>query len=367
MRSALTRTSGWPRWVALGAAVTVAVAVVAVGSGLAAGKAKPTNTSPPRIVGVARIGQILTGERGSWTNNPTKYDFAWLRCASNGSSCVAIDGATGSQYQLTAADDGHTLRFRVTASNSDGSNTSQSAATAVVVAAGKPANTAPPTISGTPQENATLTGTNGTWTNNPSKYEYAWQRCDKTGGACSSISGATKSTYTLTSADVGATIRFRVTASNSLGNDAALSAATAVIGKFRGQGCPVTGNPDQVTAINAPARLLVDTLQSEPSIVTKQVGTVTIKFHVTSTCGGPVQGALVYATATPYNQFAIPPEQATGADGWATLTFQRLRGFPAARQQRQLTIFVRARKAGENPLAGVSTRRLMSIRVNLRG
>ena len=367
MRSALIRTSRWPKWVALGAAVTVAVAAVAVGSGLAASKAKPTNTSPPRIVGVARIGQILTGERGSWTNNPTKYDFAWLRCASNGGSCGTIDGATGSQYQLTAADDGHTLRFRVTASNSDGSNTSQSAATAVVVAAGKPANTAPPTISGTPQENATLTGTNGTWTNNPSKYEYAWQRCDKTGGACSSIGGATKSTYTLTSADVGATIRFRVTASNSLGNDTAISAATAVIGKFRGQGCPVTGNPDQVTAINAPARLLVDTLQSEPSVVTKQVGTVTIKFHVTSTCGGPVQGALVYATATPYNQFAIPPEQATGADGWATLTFQRLRGFPAARQQRQLTIFVRARKAGENPLAGISTRRLMSIRVNLRG
>jgi hypothetical protein len=36
--------------------VTVAVAAVAVGSGLAASKAKPTNTSPPRIVGVARIG-----------------------------------------------------------------------------------------------------------------------------------------------------------------------------------------------------------------------------------------------------------------------------------------------------------------------
>ena len=155
-----------------------------------------------------------------------------------------------------------------------------------------------------------MTGTNGTWTNNPSKYEYAWQRCDKSGGACSSISGATKNTYILTSADVGATIRFRVTASNSLGSDTALSAATVVIGKFRGQGCPITGNPDQVTAINAPARLLVDTLQSEPSVVTRQVATVTVKFHVTSTCGGPVQGALVYATATPYNQFAIPPEQA---------------------------------------------------------
>src|SRR5258705_56516 len=98
---------------------------------------------------------------------------------------------------------------------------------AAVVAAGsgfaaakaKPANTALPAISGTPQENSTLSGTNGTWTNSPSKYEYAWLRCDKNGGSCSAINGANKNTYTLTSADVGATIRFRVVASNSAGSD----------------------------------------------------------------------------------------------------------------------------------------------------
>jgi hypothetical protein len=357
----------WLRGVAFGAALTGILAFVAAGSGIAAAKAKPHNTTPPRIVGAARVGQVLTGERGDWTNNPIKYVEAWLRCGANGGNCSAIGGANGTQYQLTAADEGHTVRFRVTATNDDGSTTATSAATAVVVAGGKPANTAPPTISGTLQENSTLTGTNGTWTNNPSTYGYAWARCDKSGGACSAISGATKNTYTLTSADVGATIRFRVTASNSAGNDTAASAATAVISKFRGNGCPAGGNPDQVTAINPPARLLVETLQSEPAVVNKSTQTVTVKFHVTSTCGGPVQGALVYATATPYNQFAIPPEQATGADGWATLTFQRLKGFPASKQQRLITVFVRARKSTENVLVGISTRRLMSIRVNLKG
>ena len=367
MRTVVTRRRRWPYGAALAAASALVVGVVTVGSGFAAAKAKPFNTSPPRAIGAARVGQVLTGERGAWTGNPSKYEYAWLRCDANGGSCDTINGADGTQYQLTASDDGHTVRFRVTATNNDGSTTATSAATAVVVASGKPASTVLPAITGTPQENSTLTGTNGTWTNSPSKYEYTWLRCDKNGGACSAINGAIKNTYTVTSADVGATIRFRVVASNSAGSDTAMSAATAVVSKFRGQGCPAVGNPDQVTAINPPARLLIDSLQSDPAVVTRSTQTVTVRFHVTSTCGGPVQGALVYATAVPYNQFAIPPEQPTGADGWGALTFQRGRSFPASKQQRQLTVFVRARKSGENVLVGISTRRLMSIRVNLKG
>jgi hypothetical protein len=178
----------------------------------------------------------------------------------------------------------------VTATNADGSTTAVSAPTAVVVAAGKPTITVAPTISGTPQENATLSGTNGTWTNSPSKYTYVWLRCDKNGGSCASISGATKNSYTLTAADVGATIRFRVIASNSAGNNTADSAPTVVISKFRGIGCPPGGNPDQVTAINSPARLLVDTLQSDPAVVTRSTEALTVRFQVASTCGGPGPG-----------------------------------------------------------------------------
>jgi len=236
------------------------------------------------------------------------------------------------------------------------------------VGATRPTNTSPPSISGTAMESHTLTGSNGTWAGGPTRYDYAWLRCDRSGGSCSSISGATRNSYTLVSADVGNTVRFRVTATNSAGANVATSNPSAVVAINRAQGCPAgSGNPDQVASINSPARLLVDALQSDPPVATGGTSTLVVRFHVTSTCGGSVQGALVYVTATPYNQFAIPPEAVTGSDGWATTTLQRLKGFPVSRKQQLIVMFVRARKPGENPLLGISNRRLVSIRVNLHG
>jgi hypothetical protein len=338
----------------------------------AAATARPANTRPPTISGTAQEGKTLIADRGTWTGSPTKYDYSWRRCDPNGESCDSIGSAHGTSYTLSASDIGKTIRLRVRATNAAGSTKANSNPTAVVRAAAKPENTSPPTIAGTPVEGKTLDGGKGAWTHGPTSYNVAWQRCDRNGNNCASIGGAHNGTYTLTSADVGNTLRFQVTARNSEGATTSVSVPTSVIQKAvapppsRGNGCPPgAGNPDQVTSMTPPARLLVDALRSDPRIVTRSTAALVVRFHVTSTCGGSVQGALVYATATPYNQFAIPPETPTGADGWATLVFRRLRGFPVSNRQQLIAIFVRARKPGESVLGGISTRRLIAIPVRL--
>ena len=60
-----------------------------------------------------------------------------------------------------------------------------------------------------------------------------------------------------------------------------------------------------------------------------------------------------------------PTEAATDASGNVTLTFNRKAGFPAKANQTLLVLFARARRSGDPALAGVSTRRLVSLRVNL--
>ncbi|HEX6131232.1 MAG TPA: hypothetical protein VF044_05845 [Actinomycetota bacterium] len=231
-----------------------------------------------------------------------------------------------------------------------------------------PVNTSPPTISGTAREGETLTAGNGTWTGTPPiAYTYEWVRCERNGTGCAAIGGATSRTYLLKQQDVGNTVRVRVTASNNDGSATAQSAQTAVVAEKDAttpSGCPAGTGPVSVSTVTSPARLLIDGQRISPSPVGGSTTSVTVRFHV-SACGGrAVQGALVYGTAVPYNQFTTA-EQPTGADGWATLVLNRRAGYPATPQQQLLVVFARARKPGEPLLGGISTRRLVSFPVRL--
>ena len=82
-----------------------------------------------------------------------------------------------------------------------------------------------PTVSGALTPGSALTLTNAAWHGTaPIAFADQWQRCDGGGAGCTSIPGATGPTYTLTSADLGSTLRAVVTA-NNLGGTASLSSA----------------------------------------------------------------------------------------------------------------------------------------------
>lgn len=235
----------------------------------------------------------------------------------------------------------------------------------------RPTNQTPPTIQGTPQGGSTLTAKEGTWTGSPTDYDYAWRRCDSDGGSCSLISGASEKTYVLKQVDQGNTIRASVTAQNADGRTTATSVPTAVIRE-----APVTPPPPAANAcdktppiaadVKPPERLLIAGQQVSPGVIVGSTNTIVARFRVAACSGKPVQGALVYVTAVPYNMFSVPPEATTGADGWAELRMNRQRGFPATPRQQLLVMFVRARAPGGNLLGGISTRRLVSFPVDLR-
>src|SRR5437868_6099498 len=99
------------------------------------------------------------------------------------------------------------------------------AATALVgpAATGVPVNTSTPVISGAAQQGSTLTASRGTWAGLPTSYAQRWLRCNPQGAECASIADGTGVSHLLALADVGSTIRVRVTASNSAGSASATS------------------------------------------------------------------------------------------------------------------------------------------------
>ncbi|MCW3028692.1 MAG: hypothetical protein JWN81_1903 [Solirubrobacterales bacterium] len=189
----------------------------------------PVNTAPPTITGTPQQGQTLTEHHGSWAGEPTSYSYQWMQCDSSGKNCSPITtNGTGETYVIVKGDVSHTIAVQETASNAKGPSAPASSQPTSQVVPLAPVNTAPPTITGTPQQGQTLTEHHGTWTNEPTGYTYQWLQCE--GTSCLPIPGATGQAYVLTKGDDGHTIEVEETASNAggPGNPAASGRTEAV-------------------------------------------------------------------------------------------------------------------------------------------
>ena len=174
------------------------------------------------------------------------YGYQWIR--NDGTSDTDIADATDSTYTLVAADEGKTIRVRVSfTDDADNEESLTSAATATVDAAPNSPATGAPTITGTAQAGETLSAdTSGIadadgLTN--VSYSYQWIRND--GTSDTDIAGAADPTHTLAAADEGKTIRVKVSFTDDANNEETLtSAATATVeAEDAAPNSPATGLP----------------------------------------------------------------------------------------------------------------------------
>jgi hypothetical protein len=348
--------------VAVGAIVAAFAALS--GSSVAAPKVAPVNVTEPSISGNARVGRVLEGNRGSWTGAQS-FTQRWMRCdpdqsAPDASDCAQITDATGTNYRVRSADRGFRLRFRVTASNADGSTSAASDPTAIVSpSSGGPALAERPAISGTPAVGNRLQASRGTWSGDqPMTFAFRWLRCDTQGNSCDQIAGATNSEYVVQSADSGRTLRVRVTARNDEGTATASSAQTAVVGQPQ----PPNGSSVAVESLRAAGdRLIVSQVQFSPNPVRSRTQPITVRVRVANRDGRAVRGAMVFMRATP--RVVQGQTLPTQADGWVTLNLVPNQLFPQPRNGRNVQFFIKASRPGDPGLGGIAGFRLVQVRL----
>ena len=114
-----------------------------------------------------------------------------------------------------------------------------------------PNNISIPIVTGNATFNSTLTTSFGSFSGVPNpSYAVQWQR------GSSNITGATNTTYTIVTADLGNTLRSLVTATNILGNASAFSSNTAPVDPII-PGVPTSLTPSRPTA-TAPLAVTYD-------------------------------------------------------------------------------------------------------------
>jgi hypothetical protein len=238
-----------------------------------------------------------------------------------------------------------------------------------------PANRSLPAIVGSFFVGDVVRARNGDWAGTPPlTFTYQWLRCGRFGGNCRDLPGATSRSYRLTPADARRTLRIRVAAANAAGSSSAISRPSPVVRRRAAPPSPPppSGPPGQVrladgsisipvTSVSPPHRLVISGVSFSPNPVRSRTP-FTGRLRVTDTRGYVVRGATVFVLGVPYERIEVAPEQVTEMDGSVTFTLRPTASLPL-RRGFYLVMFLRARKPGDSLLAGVSTRRLVQVRL----
>ena len=193
----------------------VTVAVAAIPNSVA--------TGAPAISGTVQVGQTLTASTSNISDSDglTNATFTYQWIANDGTDDTDIQDATGSTYILSAADEGKTVKVRVSFTDDEGNQETRTSALTVAVAPipNSPA-TGEPTISGTAQVGQMLTASTSdiSDSNGLANAIFTYQWIANDGTEDTDIPDATGSTHTIGTDDEGKAFKVRVSFTDDRGN-----------------------------------------------------------------------------------------------------------------------------------------------------
>lgn len=126
------------------------------------------NLTLPTFTGTFTIDNTVGSTTGTWSPSGATFTRQWF------ADGVAIVGATGTTYKLTAAEVGKRMSVRVTASKTGYQSGTSTSALSAVVQPGTITNTSPPTIYGDLRVGKTVGVNVGYWSPSSVVWTYRW-------------------------------------------------------------------------------------------------------------------------------------------------------------------------------------------------
>ncbi len=232
------------------------------------------------ITGTAKIGVQLNA--GSIEPAGATVAYQWKRATSSDGSYTNISGATSSSYTPVAGDHNYYIKVSATGTGIYSGTVTSSytgpVAAADLISIGN--------ISGTTTVGQTLTA--GALQPAGATASYQWMRAGTAGGTYSNISGATSSSYTLTSADRGSYIKVSATGTGAY--------AGTVTSNYTG---PVTRDSTPITAIGDITGTPQTGMTLTAGALSPSGATATYQWQISTASGGPY-GDISGATSNTY-------------------------------------------------------------------